>query len=217
MSLIAAGRDLPEVLEAIVRSVEAQDPNILCSILLLDEARERLLVGAAPGLPDSYNQAIHGTLIGPKAGSCGTALFLGRKVIVESIATDPLWEDYKDLAKAAGLASCWSAPIFVEGSLWAPSPSIRASPVSRPRRISASSKRRPIWRPSRSDAIVLTPVWRPVWRANRPPPRCRRRPRATCRVSSTSRSTCCASPAWTAGSSSLASAGRPPWATRSRR
>ena len=115
MSLIAAGRDLPEVLEAIVRSVEAQDPNILCSILLLDEARERLLVGAAPGLPDSYNQAIHGTLIGPKAGSCGTALFLGRKVIVESIATDPLWEDYKDLAEAAGLASCWSAPIFVEG------------------------------------------------------------------------------------------------------
>jgi PAS domain S-box-containing protein len=115
MALIAAGRDLPEVLEAIVRAVEAQDPHILCSILLLDEAGQRLVHGAAPSLPESYNQAIAGTLIGPKAGSCGTALYLRQRVIVETIATDPLWGDYRDLAEAADLASCWSQPIFVEG------------------------------------------------------------------------------------------------------
>jgi len=115
MALIAAGRDLPEVLEAIVRAVEAQDSHILCSILLLDEAGERLAHGAAPSLPDAYNQAIVGTPIGPKSGSCGTALYLRQRVIVETIATDPLWEDYRDLAEAAGLASCWSQPVFVEG------------------------------------------------------------------------------------------------------
>jgi PAS domain S-box-containing protein len=114
MTLIAAGRDLPEVLEAIVRAVEAQDPHILCSILLLDEAGERLAHGAAPSLPEAYNQAIVGTPIGPKAGSCGTALHLKQRVIVETIATDPLWEDYRHLAEAAGLASCWSQPILVE-------------------------------------------------------------------------------------------------------
>jgi PAS domain S-box-containing protein len=115
MTLIAAGKELPAVLEAIVRAVEAQDPNILCSIVLLDEAGERLVHGAAPGLPDAYNQALAGTRIGPKAGSCGTALYLRQRVIVETIATDPLWNDYRHLADIAGVASCWSQPIFYEG------------------------------------------------------------------------------------------------------
>ena len=37
MALIGAGADLPGMLDAIVRMVEAEDPTILCSILLLDE------------------------------------------------------------------------------------------------------------------------------------------------------------------------------------
>ena len=115
MALIAAGGELPTVLEAIVRAVEAQDPHILCSILLLDEAGERLVHGAAPGLPAAFNAAIAGMRIGPKAGSCGTALYLRQRVIVESIATDPLWGDYRHLATLADVASCWSQPIFVEG------------------------------------------------------------------------------------------------------
>ena len=111
MTLIAGGNPLPMVLEAIVLAVEAEDPGILCSILLLDETGRRLLLGAAPSLPDDYNQAIDGVAIGPTAGSCGTAAALGRRVIVEDIQTDPLWADYKHLAEAADLAACWSQPI----------------------------------------------------------------------------------------------------------
>ena len=33
-------------------------------------------------------------------------------MIVADIATDPLWDDYRDLAAAAGLAACWSVPIL---------------------------------------------------------------------------------------------------------
>ena len=111
MTLIAGGNPLPAVLEAIVLAVEAEDPRILCSILLLDEAGEHLLHGAAPSLPDDYNQAIHGVAIGPTTGSCGTAAALDQRVIVEDIQTHPLWADYKHLAAAAGLAACWSQPI----------------------------------------------------------------------------------------------------------
>jgi PAS domain S-box-containing protein len=111
MTLIAGGNPLPMVLEAIVLAVEAEDSRILCSILLLDETGQHLLLGAAPSLPDDYNQAIHGVAIGPTAGSCGTAMALGRRVIVEDIQTDPLWADYKHLAAAADLAACWSQPI----------------------------------------------------------------------------------------------------------
>jgi PAS domain S-box-containing protein len=111
MTLIAGGNSLGTALLAIVQAVEAEDPSTVCSILLLDAEGEHLLVGAAPGLPDFYNQAIHGVQIGPSAGSCGTAAFTGRRVIVEDIQTDPLWLDYKALAAEAGVAACWSEPI----------------------------------------------------------------------------------------------------------
>jgi PAS domain S-box-containing protein len=114
MTLIAGGNPLSSVLLAIVQAVEAEDPDILCSILLLDDEGRHLLLGAAPGLPDFYNEALDGAQIGPAAGSCGTAAFLGRRVIVEDIQTDPLWADYRDLARLAGqagLAACWSQPI----------------------------------------------------------------------------------------------------------
>ncbi|MGR4863049.1 ATP-binding protein [Caulobacter sp. LARHSG274] len=111
MTLMAGGNPLPVVLEAIVAAVEAEDPAILCSILLLDETGEHLLHGAAPSLPDDYNQAIHGVAIGPTVGSCGAAAALGERIIVEDIHTHPFWADYKHLAAAAGLAACWSQPI----------------------------------------------------------------------------------------------------------
>jgi PAS domain S-box-containing protein len=111
MTLMAAGNQLAAVLDAVALSVEAEAPDTLCSILLLDEAGQRLTFGAAPSLPADYNAAIDGLGIGPDVGSCGTAAFLNRRVIVEDIRTDPLWADFKDLAAAAGLRACWSEPI----------------------------------------------------------------------------------------------------------
>jgi protein-histidine pros-kinase len=63
-------------------------------------------------LPESFTRAIDGAAIGPAAGSCGTAAFRRQPVLVEDIATDPLWADYRDLALPHGLRACWSTPIF---------------------------------------------------------------------------------------------------------
>ncbi len=111
MSLIAAGAALPEVLTAIVHQMEEGDPACLCSVLLLDDAGDHLLTGAAPSLPEFYSQAIHGIAIGPTTGSCGAAAFLGERVVAEEIRTHPFWADHRDLAQRAGLDSCWSEPI----------------------------------------------------------------------------------------------------------
>jgi len=111
MTLIAGGATLHEVLDGIVRGIEAQDPGMLCSVLLLDESGQHLLHGAAPSLPAFYTEAIDGVAIGPSVGSCGTAVYTGRRVVVTDIQTDPLWVEFKDLAQAAGLVSCWSEPI----------------------------------------------------------------------------------------------------------
>ena len=66
----------------------------------------------APSLPKSFTRSIDGKRIGPNAGSCGTAAFSGEPVIVEDIATHPLWQDYRDAALEHGLRACWSTPIF---------------------------------------------------------------------------------------------------------
>ena len=84
---------------------------MLASILLLSEDGEHLELGGAPSLPDEYNAAIEGMVIGEGEGSCGTAAATGQAVFVEDIATDPLWADFRDLALSHGLGACWSVPI----------------------------------------------------------------------------------------------------------
>ncbi len=112
LELLATGRELKEVLTAVVREVEDQFDESVGSILLLDPDGRHLRQGAAPGLPAEYNRAIDGVEIGPAVGSCGTAVYRREPVIVEDIATDPLWANFRELALSFGLRACWSQPIF---------------------------------------------------------------------------------------------------------
>ncbi len=109
---IAAGAPLSESLGALIRLIEAQAAGMLGSILLLDPDGVHVRHGAAPSLPAEFTQAIDGQPIGERAGSCGTAAYRREPVVVEDIAADPLWADYRDLALAHGLRACWSTPIF---------------------------------------------------------------------------------------------------------
>lgn len=114
----AAGDSLGDVLSRHLIAVEtAAETDLLTSILLL-EGGMRLRHAAAPSLPRSYCEAIDGGEIGPEAGSCGTAAYLGHAVYVSDIATDDLWKDYRDVALEHGLRSCWSTPILdVDGAI----------------------------------------------------------------------------------------------------
>ena len=112
LEMIDANAPLGEVLTSLVLLMEAQSPEMLCSVLLLSDDGDHIRHGAAPSLPDEYVKAIDGEPIGPKNGSCGTAMWRGKPVIVTDILADPLWEDYRDLASASGLGACWSTPIL---------------------------------------------------------------------------------------------------------
>ena len=111
LEMIATSAPLEDVLDRLMRLVESQLTGIFASLLLLDDGA-RLRHGAAPSLPEAYTKAIEGAPIGPKAGSCGTVAYRREAVIVADIMTDPLWADYKGLAAAHGLRSCWSTPIL---------------------------------------------------------------------------------------------------------
>ena len=114
LELIAQGTPLAKTLDFLLLFIEAQCPGMLGSILLLDSDGVHVRHGAAPSLPSSFTEAIDGQRIGPSAGSCGTAAFRREPVIVEDIATDALWEDYRDFALKHDLRACWSIPIFDE-------------------------------------------------------------------------------------------------------
>lgn len=112
LEMIARGAPLPSTLHHLLTTLESQDSEMYCSILLLDKDGLRLNHGAAPRLPVGYTQAIDGVMIGPSVGSCGTAAFTGQPVIVTDIATDPLWANYREIALQHQLQACWSTPIF---------------------------------------------------------------------------------------------------------
>ena len=80
--------------------------------MLLDNGGKHFNKGIAPSFPDFYNTALNGMEISKDDGSCGTAVSIGKRVIVDDIATHPNWLQYRELAASAGLKACWSQPIL---------------------------------------------------------------------------------------------------------
>jgi PAS domain S-box-containing protein len=117
LQMVAQGASLASILASLCRTTEdLAGDGLLSSVLLLDADGIHLRHGAAPGLPDEYVRGIDGHAIGPLVGSCGTAAYRREMVVVEDIANDPLWVDFRDLALRHGLGSCWSTPIFGSSS-----------------------------------------------------------------------------------------------------
>lgn len=113
LKIIVTGGPLNDVLVRICEMVEVvfHDPKAHCSINIINDSG-KICGGAAPTLPEGYLEAVQGIVIGPKTGSCGTAMHEKRLVIVENIYQDPLWEDFIELAKNFNLKACWSNPII---------------------------------------------------------------------------------------------------------
>lgn len=110
LAMIVEQAPLKDVLDALVQGAEQIDSSASCSLLLLDQ-NDCLHVASAPHLPEAYNNAIEGVKIGYGTGSCGTAAFLGERVIVEDVRVHPYWQQYQELVNLAGIRACWSEPI----------------------------------------------------------------------------------------------------------
>ena len=111
LELITTGSPLADVLSRLVLLIEQLSDGMLCSVLLLDDDGVTMRHGAAPSLPADYVRAIDGAQAGPRAGSCGTAMHLRKRVVATDILSDVLWEDYRDAARLSGMRACWSTPI----------------------------------------------------------------------------------------------------------
>jgi formate hydrogenlyase transcriptional activator len=114
LEMLATGCTLSEVLDALCRLIEDIASGSLCGIVLVDPISNRLKHGAAPSLPLSYNESIHGRPVNLFSGPCAMAATLKEQVIAADIASDARWDKYewRALAMAHGLRACWSTPIL---------------------------------------------------------------------------------------------------------
>ncbi|MBB4952299.1 diguanylate cyclase (GGDEF)-like protein [Agrobacterium vitis] len=113
---IAKGDPLAETVDFLCRSVEDMVPDIVTSVLTLDD-QGCLQHLAGPSVAPDYARAINGLKMGEGIGSCGTAAFRKEPVLVESIATHPFWHPFKHLALPLGFKACWSTPIISDGKV----------------------------------------------------------------------------------------------------
>src|SRR6187549_1676520 len=90
--LIFAGSPLSEVLTNIAQLVESQAEGMFCTIWLPDEDGKELYCVAAPSLP-GFSAQVGTMAVGPKGGSCGTAVYRREPVYVNDILTDTVWEN----------------------------------------------------------------------------------------------------------------------------
>lgn len=114
LEMIANGVPLKDTLTSLMLLIESQAEGVTCSTLLLDETGLLIRPGAAPNLPEEYTALLDGLPIGPTVGSCGTAMYLKKQVIVTNMMTDPLWAPYKQLVEPYGYVACWSTPIYLD-------------------------------------------------------------------------------------------------------
>jgi len=139
LEMIATNMPVSQVLSGLIELIETLSDGSIVSVCLLDDEAGYVESCLAPSLPDTYEQAMAGLKIGPKAGSCGSAMYLCRPVIVPDLKVDPLWDGYRQLVAPYKLSACWSMPLIsadgnVLGSLAMYHPDVR-SPSAEDRRL----------------------------------------------------------------------------------
>ena len=111
LAQLASNATLSTVLRHLCLYVEQVYPNAMSALLLLDADSQTLSVAAAPTLPAAYAATLENNPVGPDAGACGCAVYLGDTVLIDNIATDPRWQRERTAALAAGFVSAWALPI----------------------------------------------------------------------------------------------------------
>ena len=111
LEAVARGKSLAESMGLLCQRVSTLAPEVICTVLQVDEQGRVHPLAASSGMPEAFNKAIDSLPIGPSAGSCGTAAYRGEPVETVDIALDPLWDEYRKFALPLGLRACWSSPI----------------------------------------------------------------------------------------------------------
>lgn len=111
---VATGRPLLETLDALMLFLEAQEPELRCGILLVDEDGAHFRRGSGPSLPERYHAALDGVPITPPfLGSCGEAAHRGAVVVCQDLETETRYADaWRTLLLSCGIRAARSTPVY---------------------------------------------------------------------------------------------------------
>lgn len=110
LEMVAQNQPLDATLTELVQMVERQRPELVGSVLLLQNSR--VYHSAAPSLPSSFIHTVNGLDFNQIVGVRGLATYRGDNVIVSDIAAALPWSEYQELALNHGFRASWSIPIF---------------------------------------------------------------------------------------------------------
>jgi PAS domain S-box-containing protein len=101
---IARSEPLEGTLDLLLRFIESQCPDMVCSIILPADDGRHVRHGAAPSLPAAFTAALEGHSDSPCASEFARAALRPQAVIVE--------DDCRPAALAHGVRASWSSPIL---------------------------------------------------------------------------------------------------------
>jgi formate hydrogenlyase transcriptional activator len=117
LDLIARGACLAEILEHLCLAIDAQNPAMMSTVLLVEPDGRHLRPAAGPRVPGDWPGASAPVAIAPDVGSCGAAAFRKERIVISNIATDPRWSGEPPrpsglLAVHHGIRAAWSQPLL---------------------------------------------------------------------------------------------------------
>lgn len=115
LDLVARGAALPDVISAIVQSIERHTPLARCAVVLLDRESRRLRHMHGSRLPAGVLAAIGALAPGLGAASRAGAAPVRRATVIADLAAGPVTPEFRKQARAAGFSACLIHPIPAEG------------------------------------------------------------------------------------------------------
>lgn len=114
MEMIAGTRPLRSILDAVLRLIQRLSGGF-CSLLLLDQAKEKLHVTAASDLAGENGGRIDETKFDPIALPRGAAALRQETVFIPDLMHDARWQEYRPVAEMFSLRTCCLHSILHEG------------------------------------------------------------------------------------------------------
>jgi signal transduction histidine kinase/CheY-like chemotaxis protein len=113
LEMVAIGRPLRDILDALLLFLEGQEQGLRCSFLLVGEDGAHFRRGSGPHLPEAYHQAFDGVPIAPPYLSpCGEAAHGCAAVLVPEIASGTRYSaQWLGLMESCGIRAVRSTPV----------------------------------------------------------------------------------------------------------
>jgi PAS domain S-box-containing protein len=113
LEMIASGRPLRDILEALCQFFEGAAIDCFCGIYPIDGRGWTFQYGVAPSLPASYTDPIEGLPVDSDDSPRGQSISERTQVVAEDIGSDPRWMEApcRSHVLEHGLRAVWSTPI----------------------------------------------------------------------------------------------------------